>query len=204
MLPRRPRVDASCSFGGLRTAARNWRFRRIKSLRSWPWVCGVGPQPNRVRDHQDYTLGSLVRDLAVPRSPDRTPLSDIQFNLERVGSSLAFDGLASEVRINHKAFANFDLFLNLIESERDIAVEIDFATDLFEKATISRWIGHLRAVLAARKVSRLISRMGSAASVTDVNAALSAYLLPTPKTGIFRAAFQAANFTDFATRPAFT
>jgi amino acid adenylation domain-containing protein len=112
-------------------------------------VRAVEARLSDVLDHQDYTLGSLVRDLDVPRSPDRTPLSDIQFNLERVGSGLAFEGLTSEVRTNPKAFVNFDLFLNLIESERDIAVEVDFATDLFDKATISRWIGHLRTVLAA-------------------------------------------------------
>jgi amino acid adenylation domain-containing protein len=112
-------------------------------------VKAVEARLNQVLDHQDYTLGSLVRDLAVPRSPDRTPLSDIQFNLERVGSGLAFEGVTSEVRTNPKAFVNFDLFLNLIESERDIAVEVDFSTDLFDKATISRWIGHLRAVLTA-------------------------------------------------------
>ena len=112
-------------------------------------LAAVEARLNEVLDHQDYTLGSLVRDLAVPRSPDRTPLSDIQFNLERVGSGLAFDGLASVVRTNPKGFVNFDLFLNLIESERDIAVEVDFATDLFDEATISRWIGHLRAVLTA-------------------------------------------------------
>jgi amino acid adenylation domain-containing protein len=112
-------------------------------------VAAVEARLSQVLDHQEYTLGSLVRDLAVPRSPDRTPLSDIQFNLERVGSGLAFDGLASEVRTNPKAFVNFDLFLNLIESERDIAAEVDYATDLFDEATISRWIGHLRAVLTA-------------------------------------------------------
>ena len=112
-------------------------------------VKAVEARLNQVLDHQDYTLGSLVRDLAVPRSLDRTPLSDIQFNLERVGSGLAFEGLASEIRTNPKAFVNFDLFLNLIESERDITVEVDFATDLFDKATISRWIGHLRSVLTA-------------------------------------------------------
>jgi amino acid adenylation domain-containing protein len=112
-------------------------------------VKAVEARLSEVLDHQDYTLGSLVRDLAVPRSIVRTPLSDIQFNLERVGSGLAFEGLASEVRTNPKAFVNFDLFFNLIESERDIAVEVDFSTDLFDKATISRWIGHLRAALKA-------------------------------------------------------
>ncbi|MBX9651438.1 MAG: amino acid adenylation domain-containing protein [Xanthobacteraceae bacterium] len=120
-------------------------------------VAAVEARLGEVLDHQDYTLGSLVRDLAVPRSPDRTPLSDIQFNLERVGSGLAFDGLTSVVRTNPKAFVNFDLFLNLIESERDIAVEVDYATDLIEAATISRWIGHLRAVLTAAAQNPMIS-----------------------------------------------
>ncbi|MCW2283819.1 amino acid adenylation domain-containing protein [Rhodoblastus acidophilus] len=111
-------------------------------------IKAVDARLNEVLDHRDYTLGSLVADLRVPRSPDRTPLSDIQFNLERLGSRLVFEGLASEVRANPKAFVNFDLFLNLIEGERDIAVEVDFATDLFDEATISAWIDYLRAILA--------------------------------------------------------
>src|SRR5581483_6250506 len=44
-------------------------------------------------DHQTYTYGTLVRKLAIPRNPSRLPLIEVQFNLERVGGSLALEGL---------------------------------------------------------------------------------------------------------------
>lgn len=99
-------------------------------------------------DHQDYTFGTLVRELDLPRTPNRVPLSDIQFNLERLGAGADFGPLAVDVRTNAKAFVNFDLFVNMIQRERDIVVEVDYSTDLYDGTTISRWIGHLRQLLA--------------------------------------------------------
>ncbi len=98
-------------------------------------------------EHQDYTFGTLVRELGVPRSPNRTPLSDIQFNLERVGEGLAFDGLRCDVRANGKAFTNFDLFFNLVERKEGIDVEVDFATDLFEEASVARFVENIGVLL---------------------------------------------------------
>ncbi|PZA12811.1 non-ribosomal peptide synthetase [Rhodopseudomonas palustris] len=103
---------------------------------------------NEIFDHQDYTLGSLVRDLDIPRGINRTPLSDIQFNLERVGSRLTFRDVDTRVETNPKAFVNFDIFINMIEMDDDITIEVDFATDLLDRATVSRWLDQLRNVLA--------------------------------------------------------
>lgn len=108
----------------------------------------VDEKLNEIFDHQDYTLGSLVRDLDIPRSINRTPLSDIQFNLERVGSRLTFRGVDTRVDTNPKAFVNFDIFINMIETDDDITIEVDFATDLLDRATVSRWLDQLRKILA--------------------------------------------------------
>ena len=68
-------------------------------------------------EHQNYTYGRLVRKLALQRDPSRLPLTEIQFNLERVGAELSFDGLEAEVDPNPKSFVNFDIFLNIMEFE---------------------------------------------------------------------------------------
>ena len=38
-------------------------------------------------EHQDYTYGTLIRKLALPRDSSRLPLIEAQFNLERVGAA---------------------------------------------------------------------------------------------------------------------
>ncbi len=99
--------------------------------------------------HQDYTLGTLVRDMNLPRSIGRTPLSDVQFNLERLADDLELDGARVSIAPNPKAAVNFDLFFNFIESAQGLRVDVDFNTDLYDAATIRRWIGHFRTLLKA-------------------------------------------------------
>jgi amino acid adenylation domain-containing protein len=112
-------------------------------------------------DHQNYTYGRLVRELALTRDPARLPLTEIQFNLERVGEGLQFDGLSAEFDTNPKRFVNFDIFLNIIESKDGLLLDCDYNTGLFDEATIVRWLGHYEALLegmvadVARPVSRL-------------------------------------------------
>ncbi|HTU35030.1 MAG TPA: amino acid adenylation domain-containing protein [Candidatus Acidoferrum sp.] len=101
------------------------------------------------QDHQSYTYGTLVRKLAVPRSPNRLPLTEVQFNLERIGSGAQFDGVRAEVDPNPKSAVNFDLFFNVIESDAGLTIDCDYNIDLFDEQTIERWIGHYKTLLAA-------------------------------------------------------
>ncbi len=112
-------------------------------------------------DHQNYTYGRLVRKLALQRDPSRLPLMEIQFNLERVGDDLAFDGLKVEVDPNAKSFVNFDIFLNIVESKSGLAMACDYNTGLFDEATIGRWLGHYQTILEGMisEVDRPISRV---------------------------------------------
>jgi amino acid adenylation domain-containing protein len=101
------------------------------------------------QDHQRCTFGTIVRRLALPRDPNRLPLTDVQFNLERLAEPEAFGGLRATLAPNAKAFVNFDLFFNLAESSEGLRLDIDYATDLFDEATIARWVGHYATLLAA-------------------------------------------------------
>src|SRR5258707_4336196 len=64
-------------------------------------------------EHQNYTYGRLVRKLARRRDPSRLPLTEIHFNLERVGGALGFDGLKAEVDPNPKSLVEFAIFLDI-------------------------------------------------------------------------------------------
>ncbi|UYN93996.1 MAG: amino acid adenylation domain-containing protein [Enhydrobacter sp.] len=98
-------------------------------------------------DHPRCTYGTLVRALPVERSADRMPLTEIQFNLERIADVLDFGGPRAKVTPNGKAAVNFDVFVNVIESSAGLRVDCDYNTDLFDEATIARWIAHYRRLL---------------------------------------------------------
>ena len=98
-------------------------------------------------EHQDYTYGTLVRKLDLPRDPSHLPLCDVQFNLERLGADLSIPGVRSEVSANPKRFVNFDLFMNVVESADGLLIDCDYNTDLFDDATVLRWLGHFETLL---------------------------------------------------------
>ncbi|MBD5655072.1 MAG: non-ribosomal peptide synthetase, partial [Candidatus Eremiobacteraeota bacterium] len=100
-------------------------------------------------EHQNYTLGTLVRTLAPARESNRVPLAEIQFNLERLGDRLDFSGLAASVVPNAKAFVNFDVFFNVIEASDGLRIDCDYNTDLFDRATIAGWLNDFGTMLDA-------------------------------------------------------
>ena len=98
-------------------------------------------------EHQNYTLGTLVRKLSRAREHNRVPVAEIQFNLERLADHIRLPGLQIEVVPNSKAHVNFDLFLNVIESEAGLRLDCDYNTDLFDAATIDHWLDCYQVVL---------------------------------------------------------
>jgi amino acid adenylation domain-containing protein len=98
-------------------------------------------------EHQGYTLGTLVRKLDMARQQNRVPLAEIQFNLERLADRIKLPGLEIDVAPNAKAAVNFDLFLNVIESNDGLRLDCDYNTDLFDAATIDRWLDCYRTLL---------------------------------------------------------
>jgi amino acid adenylation domain-containing protein len=112
-------------------------------------------------EHQNYTYGRLVRKLQIPRDPSRLPLTEVQFNLERVGGDMPFDGFQAEADPNPKSFVNFDIFLNVVESKDGLMLDCDYNTGLFDETTIARWLSHYETLLlgmvenADQSVSRL-------------------------------------------------
>lgn len=98
-------------------------------------------------EHQNYTFGTLVQKLNFPREAGRLPLTEIQFNLERLADQLELPNLRVTVEPNAKAFVNFDLFLNVIESPAGLRMDCDYNTDLFDEATVVHWLECYQALL---------------------------------------------------------
>jgi amino acid adenylation domain-containing protein len=145
--------------------------------------------------HQDYTLGSLVADLNLKRSVNRTPLSDVQFNLERLPEPIDIPGGRITVAPAPKTAVNFDLFVNMIESRDGLRIDVDHNTDMYDAATIRRWISHLRAAMHAIAAApetamadvELLGPYDRAALLADFSATARAY----PRDKTIHALFEA-------------
>jgi amino acid adenylation domain-containing protein len=100
-------------------------------------------------ENQAYTYGSLVRKLGIKRNPQRLPLTEFQFNLERTGSGADFGAIRSSVVPNPKAFSNFDMFFNVTESPDGLRIDVDYNGDVYDGETVDRWIDHFKTLLGA-------------------------------------------------------
>ena len=96
-------------------------------------------------DHQNYTFGSLLQKLDLPRDTSRLPLVSVMFNIDKSGiDQIHMDGLKMDAETNPKQFVNFDLFFNLVQTDERLVVECEYNTDLHDKTTIRRWLDCLR------------------------------------------------------------
>ncbi|MDX1935261.1 MAG: amino acid adenylation domain-containing protein [Capsulimonadales bacterium] len=111
-------------------------------------AAGVKNEVLDAYDHQNYTYGTLIRTLDLPRNSSRIPLLSVMFNIDRAGmDGLVFRGLETKVRTNPKAFVNLDLFLNMVRTETELRLEMDFNTDLYDRETVRRWMFHYETLL---------------------------------------------------------
>ena len=107
----------------------------------------VGDAVADTNEHQNFTFGTLVRKLNIPRATNRLPLTEIQFNMERLAEDMRFPGMQTAVAPNPKSFVNFDLFFNVIDTGSGLRLDCDYNTDLFDEGTVSRWADYYVALL---------------------------------------------------------
>ena len=112
-------------------------------------------------DHQACTLGGILKQLRIPRDPSRSPLVEVQFNLDRDGVGLDFNGLECQLAQSPKTAVVFDLFFNLNEMENGFYLDLDYNADLFDASTIQRWVHHYESLLIglANDVEQTIARL---------------------------------------------
>ena len=111
--------------------------------------------------HQDAPFERLVDDLKLERSLSRHPLFQVVFSMHAAEGSAEGDlaGLKAAAGEGSTGTAKVDLTLALVEHADGITGAIQYATDLFDAATIERMAGHFRVLLegAAADPDRRIS-----------------------------------------------
>jgi amino acid adenylation domain-containing protein len=99
--------------------------------------------------HQDLPFERLVQELAPGRDLSRTPLFQVVFSWQpaQAGAAELAPGLGLEVAEVDSGSSKFDLSLFAGETRGGAAVAVEYAADLFDRATIQRLIGYLRNLL---------------------------------------------------------
>lgn len=102
-------------------------------------------------DHQDLPLAELIKVLQPERNSGQQNLFQVGFIFEppmpdvETGVDVAFD-LARDFLV-HNGRAKFDLSLIIEETPAGIVSSIEYSTDLFQEATITRMLGHWQTLL---------------------------------------------------------
>ncbi|HEX6750599.1 MAG TPA: condensation domain-containing protein, partial [Longimicrobium sp.] len=103
-------------------------------------------------EHQELPFEKLVAELQPERSLSHSPLFQVSFALDDVeesgsgGAESSAESSTGEVEPDF-AFAKFDLTLALAATRRGLLGGLFYRTDLFERGTIVRMLGHLERVL---------------------------------------------------------
>ncbi|MET0400432.1 MAG: amino acid adenylation domain-containing protein, partial [Longimicrobiaceae bacterium] len=98
--------------------------------------------------HQDVPFEKLVAELQPERSLSRSPLFQVMFALQDAGGGggvlpgLRVSGVGAELES-----AKFDLSLTLVATAQGLRGALSYSTDLFERGTAERMLGHLERVL---------------------------------------------------------
>jgi len=129
--------------------------------------------------HQDLPFEQVVAALKPHRDLSRQPIVQVIFALQNTPpTALRLAGAQTERIDCPSRSAKYDLTLNLIEADARLSAEIEYATDLFDAATIAR-LGDMYAALLdaamadpTQAVSRL--RLGAAPAPVRVAAAADA------------------------------
>jgi amino acid adenylation domain-containing protein len=109
----------------------------------------------RVRDltlgayeHQEVPFEKLVAELQPERSMSHSPLFQVMFTLQNAGGGGgAFAGIEVSGAGTAMEIARFDLSLELTATPQGLRGALNYSTDLFERGTIDRMLGHLERVL---------------------------------------------------------
>ena len=99
-------------------------------------------------EHAEVPFEKLVAELRPVRDLSRSPLFQVMFVLQNTpGAELGLVGLAvTELQVG-RTTSKFDLSLSLVERDGGLSGVLEYATDLYEAATMERLGGHYRTLL---------------------------------------------------------
>ncbi|KAF6604754.1 hypothetical protein H6F38_32510, partial [Paenibacillus sp. EKM208P] len=64
------------------------------------------------------------------------------FNMDRPIPRFQFHGMEAELIENEVSFSKYELFLNVTEAQKQLRLDFDYNSDLFQQNIIEAWSGY--------------------------------------------------------------
>jgi iturin family lipopeptide synthetase A len=101
-------------------------------------------------DHQSYLYEDLIRELQLARDMSRNPLFDVVFTFQNFDrEELIIPGLKLKPFDSSHGISKFDLTLIAMELAGELHLNFEYATDLFRRDTIARFISYFRQIVTS-------------------------------------------------------
>ena len=98
--------------------------------------------------HQDVPFEKIVEELRLERDTSREALFQVMFIVQNTPAPvLELKGLSLDLLPIHNQTAKFDLVLSMLEDGGRLKGTLEYSTDLFDRTTIERLIGHFETLL---------------------------------------------------------
>ncbi len=126
-------------------------FVNTLALRSFPsgyksfslFLDEIRENAMKAYENQDYQFERLVDTLQIPRDISRNPLFDTMFVLQNMGiPPMEFKNIRFLPYKVESKTSKFDLTMEVVENEEDLAVNIEYSTRLFKRETMERMAEH--------------------------------------------------------------
>ncbi|MFK7934174.1 MAG: aminotransferase class III-fold pyridoxal phosphate-dependent enzyme, partial [Saprospiraceae bacterium] len=98
-------------------------------------------------DHQQYTFGTLVRELKMQRDSSRNALISVAFNMDSPLNDLNYGNVLAKTKGVPHRYETFDIFINLKPVGKAIDFEWNFNTDLYQSELISYRLQEFKTLL---------------------------------------------------------
>ncbi|MBD8455213.1 non-ribosomal peptide synthetase, partial [Serratia rubidaea] len=123
-------------------------------------LAAVREQVLAAQAHQALPFDQVVEALQPPRSLAYTPLFQVMFDWQNAPEGeLNLTGLTAEMQETPLTSAQCDLTLSLEERDGEVCGLLNYATALFERASVERMAGYLRQVLAGMAAETPVARL---------------------------------------------
>src|SRR3984885_9708038 len=98
-------------------------------------------------EHQGLPVGKLVKKLGLRFDPSRLSFVAVGLNLDQIESDIELFGLDVETQSRATAGSSLDVYLDITEKRGELVLKTNYNQDIFDGATIQRWMEHFRALL---------------------------------------------------------
>ncbi len=112
-------------------------------------------------EHQDLSLTALTSELAAASAPGNRPLIEAMFNFGGYFRDLKAAGVTFRAAENERRAVCNELFFNMSDAGDALHIDLEYAADLFDAATIEAWLDDYVAILseAARDSAVALSEL---------------------------------------------